>query len=189
MSLALGGARTDGAPGNQVGIVLGTDQVQVLGTGGQPHLRQIREQLARKVQSLVDLEGVVQVRVIDQAFPADSGSGLLEIDPHYHEHIVGDGVRHLFQLSRVVPCGRGIMDGTGAYDHQHAVVFTGEDIVNRAPRCGHGLRRLFTDADIGDQLPWRDQFVGLLDAKIIGICRHSENPLVMGCRFDLVMTG
>ena len=62
MGLALGGARADSAPGNQVGVVLGADQVQVLGTGGQTHFSQVRQQLPGQVQTLVDLEGVIQVR-------------------------------------------------------------------------------------------------------------------------------
>ena len=95
VSLALGSTRTDRAPGNQVSVVLRADEIQVFGAGGQAHLCQVQQQLPGQVQTLVDLEGVIQVRVVDQALPPDRGARLFEVNTHHHEQVTGIGVRSL----------------------------------------------------------------------------------------------
>jgi hypothetical protein len=66
--LAFGGARADGAPGDQVADVLRRDHVQELAAGGQAQAVDLDQQLARDAQAFVDAEGFVQVRVVDQPF-------------------------------------------------------------------------------------------------------------------------
>ena len=71
MELRLRRARADGAPRDEVRDELGRDRVEQLGADGHAHVREVAEQLPREPQALVDLEGAVDVRVVDQAFPAD----------------------------------------------------------------------------------------------------------------------
>ena len=48
---------------------------------------EITEQFPTHSQTLVDLEGLVNVRVVDQAFPADSRTWFLEVSTHDDEKI------------------------------------------------------------------------------------------------------
>jgi hypothetical protein len=68
------------------------DRVERLGTGRQAKFGHIEKQFARQQNSLFDMEGIVQVRIIDQALPTDRGAGLLEVNPH-HEHQRGFDLR------------------------------------------------------------------------------------------------
>src|ERR1035437_10169016 len=55
MDLALGGARTDRSPGNQVDEILRRDDVEELGARGNTHLGEIQQKMARQAQAIVDL--------------------------------------------------------------------------------------------------------------------------------------
>ena len=85
MALALGCAGTDGAPTDQIGNVLRRDQIQIFSSGGEAQAIDIQQQLARTAQAFVDVERVVEVRVVDEAFPAHRGTGFLEIHSHHHK--------------------------------------------------------------------------------------------------------
>jgi hypothetical protein len=82
MHLRLGGARADGAPGNQVGGVLRRDGVEEFGGAGQAQFVDFNSSLRARRNAFVDAEGVVEARIVDQALPADRGARLLEIDAH-----------------------------------------------------------------------------------------------------------
>ena len=84
--LALGGARADGAPADQVGDILRRDQVEELGPGRHAHLGKVEQQTARAMRrpSLMR-KRLVEMRVVDQALPADRGARLLEVDAHDDE--------------------------------------------------------------------------------------------------------
>src|SRR5208283_2794273 len=77
MYLALGRARTDRTPGDQVGDVLRSDHVQVLGSCRQLQLVDLEQNPPRQPQALVDAETAVEPRVVDEAFPAYGGARLL----------------------------------------------------------------------------------------------------------------
>ena len=77
MELRLGGARADGAPGDEVGNVLRGDGVEQFRADGHAEAGEVAEQLARKAKTLVNLEGAVDVRVVDEPLPADSRARFL----------------------------------------------------------------------------------------------------------------
>jgi hypothetical protein len=56
---------------------------------GRPEAVDVDQQLARDAQALVDAEAFVQVRVVDQALPADRGARLLEVHAHHDFQRVG----------------------------------------------------------------------------------------------------
>ena len=87
MALALGCAGANGAPADQIGDVLRRDQVQIFSGGGEAHAIDIQQQLARAAQAFVDVERVVEVRIVDEAFPTNRGTGFLEIHTHHHKDI------------------------------------------------------------------------------------------------------
>ena len=80
---------------DEVAVVLRADGVERLGAAGQAERVDLEEELAGPHHPLVDPEGVVHVRVVDEALPAEGGAGLLEVDPHDQHHgpghLVGQG--------------------------------------------------------------------------------------------------
>src|SRR6266511_5975537 len=80
MNLALCGACTDRSPAHQIGIELAERSIQKLRAGRQTQLRNIREKPARRPESLVDVVRTVEVRIVDESFPADGRARLLEIN-------------------------------------------------------------------------------------------------------------
>ena len=68
--LALGRACADGTPAHAICYELWADRVQKFAAEWQPQRRQIDEQFSRNSQPFVDFERAIDVRVIDQAFPA-----------------------------------------------------------------------------------------------------------------------
>ena len=85
--LAFGGARADGTPGNQVGIVLRGNHVEKFGGRGHAHVVEREQKLARLAQAVVDVESAVQMGVVDQAFPADGGARFFKIDAHHDQQL------------------------------------------------------------------------------------------------------
>ena len=82
MHLAFGRARADRAPGDQVAEVLRRDDVEELAARRHAELVDLEQELAADAQPLVDPVALVEVRVVDQALPADRRARLLEIDAH-----------------------------------------------------------------------------------------------------------
>ena len=92
-------ARADGAEGDQVCEELGGDRVEHLGGNGHARGCEVDKELAGDAQTLVDLEGLVDVGVIDQALPADRCARLLEVGAHDDADVVlklvGEGLQAL----------------------------------------------------------------------------------------------
>src|SRR5882757_2276492 len=90
------GARADGGPGDEVRVILTERRVEELGADRQAGGADVEHQAAREPQAGVDLEAAVEVRVVDQALPADDRARLFKIDAHHHQQIsrepVGDGL-------------------------------------------------------------------------------------------------
>jgi hypothetical protein len=71
VELRLGGTSTDSTPRDEVGDVLGRDSVEKLGSDGNAKVGKIAQELTGKTQTLVDLEGTVEVWVVDETLPSD----------------------------------------------------------------------------------------------------------------------
>ena len=98
VQLALRRARTDRADAQQIRQELRRYRVEHLACDRHPLIRQADEQLPRQPQALVDVERVVDVRVVNQALPADRRAWLLEVGAHHDEQVVG-----VFPLEREQP--------------------------------------------------------------------------------------
>src|SRR5690606_13978246 len=82
VNLAFGSARTDGAPGHQVGNILRGDHVEEFAARRQAELVDFDQQLTRRAQALVDIEAAIQSGIVDQPLPAHRGARLLEVHAH-----------------------------------------------------------------------------------------------------------
>ena len=167
--LALGGARANRAPGDQVAQVLGRDHVQKLTASGQAQAIDLDEQLARNTQSLVDAEGFVQIGVVDQALPADRGARFFKIHPHHDLQRVGIGVALLFEQPCIGQRRRRVVDRAGADHHQQPVVLAGHDVVYGLAGAGNqGFNRRTLDRKKTHQVFRRWEHGNVLDSFVVG---------------------
>ncbi len=124
MALALGGARSNGTPGDQVGNELRAQQVEKLGAGRQAQGRQFEQQAPRALQPFIDCETAVQVRVVDVALPAHGSARLFEIGAHHDQQVVLQGIGDLLQTLCVFDGLVVVMDGAWTDHHHQPVVAT-----------------------------------------------------------------
>ena len=82
MDLAFGRARADGAPAYDVGNVLRRNDVQILHPCRDPDVVQLQQKLASDLQSLIDIEAAVEMRVVDQTLPSHCRTRLFKINAH-----------------------------------------------------------------------------------------------------------
>ncbi len=134
MALALGGARADGAPADQLGDVLRRDHVKEFGAGGHAHLGEVKQEPASEAEAVVDAVGLVEERVIDEALPAEGGAWFLKIDAHDDAELGGELGHDFFEAASVFACGGGVVDGAGAGDDQQPVVALVQDVHDLAAR-------------------------------------------------------
>lgn len=78
MQLTLRRASTNSAPGDEVRDELRRDGIEEFAAGGDAEVGDIAEELAGEPEAGVDLEGTVDVWVVDEAFPADGRAGFLD---------------------------------------------------------------------------------------------------------------
>ena len=62
---------------------------------GKPELGHVEQAAPRQAQPLVDREAAVEVRIVDQALPADRRARLLEVDAHHDQQLVAQLGRDL----------------------------------------------------------------------------------------------
>lgn len=89
VQLRLGGSRSNRTNRDTVRQELGADGIQHLARNRHPTARQINKHLPADPQSLVDLETLVDVWVVDQTLPSDSRARLLEVSAHDDAQVVG----------------------------------------------------------------------------------------------------
>ena len=110
VGLALCRARADCHPANQVGQVLRHDRIEELGRRREAHLGDVEQELSALLQPGCDVEGVVQVRIVQETLPADGRPRLLEVDTHDDEQPVGAFLAQVLQTTRVFEGGVLIVD-------------------------------------------------------------------------------
>lgn len=139
VQLGLGGAGTDGTEGDQIGQVLWGDGVQHLASDGETGAGQVNVELARNAQTLVDLVGLVHVRVVDETLPADGGTGLFEVGAHDNQEVLGQFVGELLQAAGVLESSVRVVDGAGSDNDQETVVALFNDLDGFIATSADGL--------------------------------------------------
>ena len=167
VGLGFGGACADGRPADQVLQVLRGDRVEGFGGSGQAHFSQVQQQLATDVQAVLDLEGVVQVRVVDQAFPADGGTRLLEIHAHDQVQGVGHFSRQHLEALGIFVGGLEVVDRAGPDHHEQAVVGAVENVTDDFAALGDGLQGSVAQGDFALELIGGDQGLVGFNVKVI----------------------
>ncbi|MNE56201.1 hypothetical protein D3C80_1510940 [compost metagenome] len=147
MYLGFGGTGTNGAPAHQIGKVLRSDHIQELTRRRQASIVDFQKQFARNTQSVVDLETVVHVRIVDQPFPAHRGARLFEIDTHDHFQLTFQLFAKREQTRGILFRRCGIVNGTGTDDDQQTIVIAVKDFVDRFTGMRNGVRSVFSGGE------------------------------------------
>ena len=168
VSLRLRGAGSDGSPADEVGDVLGCDGIEKLGGRGQTEVEDVAEKCAPEAEAVGDVVGAIEVRVHDEAFPADGGAGLLEINAHYDYDAVGDFAGEGGEAAGVVAAGVEVVDRAGADEQEEAPVVGEDDAANVLAAVGDkgGLSGGF--GQLGQQRGGRGQGAGFDDVEVGG---------------------
>lgn len=116
--LGFGGPRSNRTHGKTVGQELRRDGIQHLTGKGHALVGEIHEQLPRCPQTLVDLEAIVDIRVVDQSLPADGGARLLQIGAHDNQQIILVFFLQLHQSVTVFERHLGVVDRAWADDDE-----------------------------------------------------------------------
>jgi hypothetical protein len=128
VELGLGGTGTDGTERNEVCEELRRDGVQHLGGNGHALAGKVTEELAGDTETLVDLEGLIDIRVVDQALPANSCARLLEVGAHDNAQVTLELVGNLHEARAVLDSSLGVVHGAGTADHEETVIALLDDL-------------------------------------------------------------
>src|SRR5262249_47940090 len=120
----------DGGRAEQVGDVRGHDGIQQLGARRKSEPRDVEQQLSREAQAELHVVGTVQVRIADQALPADRGARLLEVDPHDDEQRVLDLAGEPGEPACVVDGRLGGVDRARSHHREQPAVLSPQDAPN-----------------------------------------------------------
>src|SRR5271167_3814585 len=106
MDLALGSASSNGAPTYQARHILRDNHVEEFSPRWYPHFREVEKKTACQAQTIVDFERLIEMRIVNQALPANGCAWFLEIDPHDNPEVRRQFLDCSFQKCRVLACGR-----------------------------------------------------------------------------------
>ncbi len=118
--LRFAGTRTDGGPTEQVVEVTGGHRLQQFGGQRQTALKDIQHQLSRQAQAFGHVTAAIEVRVVQQPFPANRGARFFHVGAHHQQQLVIDLCRQLGQAFGVFEGAGAVMQGAGADHHQQA---------------------------------------------------------------------
>ena len=136
MGLGFRRARPDGSPTDEVGDVLRDDGVEEFCAGGQAEFDDIEEEFAGGGDAVGDVAGVIEVGVVNEAFPTGRRPWFFEINAHNDEVAILNGLAELGEAFRVFESCLGVVDGAGADDNKEAIVFAAENRTGGGPGAG-----------------------------------------------------
>src|SRR6185312_3822459 len=113
MHLTLGGRRANDATRDEVRDVLRRDHVEELATRRQPETIDVEQQAARQAKPLVDAEAAIEIGVVDETLPADSGARFLEVDAHHDLERALEVFALIREPARVFHRSLRVVDGAG----------------------------------------------------------------------------
>jgi hypothetical protein len=164
--LRLRGARTDGRPADEVGDVLRRDGVEQLRRGGQAEIEHIAQERAGEAQAGADVVRAVEMRIHDQALPADRGAGLFEIHAHHDHHAVADLAGQCGQSAGVVAAGLEVVNRARPDNQEEASVVGEDELVDFTPGPGDELGLGLGFRQLTQQCSGRRQGAGLDDIDV-----------------------
>src|SRR5260370_24332624 len=172
MDLALGGASSNGAPAYQARQVLRDNHVEKFSPCWYSHFCQVEKKTTGQPEAIVDFEGLIKMRIVNQPFPTNSCAWFLEIDPHDKSEVRGQFGDCRLEKSRIFARSVGVMNGAGPDHNQQTMILALKDAANfcaglkNGRRCPFGHRHLFFQEDWG-----KDNF-GPFNPNVMGALEH-----------------
>lgn len=146
VQLRLGGTGSNGTKRDEVGQVLWRDGVQHFTGNGHAGAGQVGVELTGDAQTLVDVVGLVNVRVVDQTLPSYGRTGLFEVGTHDDAEVARKLPGEFLQTRGILDCGGRVMDGARTDDNEQTVIALLDDldglVTTRADGL-NGMTRLF----------------------------------------------
>ena len=122
--------------------------------------------------------GAIQIRIVDQTFPADDSPRFFEINSHDAEELIANLVSQFGQLAGIINRSGRVVDGTGPNDHQQTWIPAIEDLFDRVSRASDersipiAVRQFFFEPRR------RDERMRFSDSQVVGL--HVESELRSG---------
>ena len=89
--------------------------------------------------------------IIDETFPADSGTRFLKIDAHDDAEVVFVSISERLEAFSVLDRSARVVDGAWANDNEDAVVFAEEYVLSFLTSFGYRVSRFFSDRKVVGQ--------------------------------------
>lgn len=128
VQLRLGCAGSNGAKGNEIGEVLWRNGIQHLAGNGHTIGGELDVELASHAQTLVDLEAVVDIRVVDEALPSNGGARFFQIGTHDNAKVLIQFLGETTEATSIFMGRIGVVDGAGAHHDEQAVIALFDDL-------------------------------------------------------------
>ena len=164
VDLTFGGSGADGDPTGYVRDVLGELEIEVLGSGGQAESIEIDQQLSSGAKTLIDVVALVEIGVVDKAFPANAGSGLFEVSAHEDDELVFEALSQREQLFGVIEGCDGVVDATRSHDDDETLIASVDDIGDRISGISDAARDLVGEGHFLMENRRRDHWAGVDDS-------------------------
>jgi hypothetical protein len=128
VELGLGGASANGSKGDEVCEELGRDSVEHLGGNGHALAGEVAVELAGDTETLVDLVRLIDIRVVDQALPANSCARLFKVGAHDDAEVALELLGELDEARAVLDGGLGVVHRAGTADDEKTVIALLDDL-------------------------------------------------------------
>ncbi|KAH3666290.1 hypothetical protein OGAPHI_004479 [Ogataea philodendri] len=158
VQLRFGGTGANSTNREQIAKELWRNGVQHF-TGNRKLLSQLDEQLSGDSQTLVDVEGSIDIWIVDQSFPTNSGTRLLKVSSHDNVQVSLDLFSEAGQTVTVVQSSSRVVDRTWSNHNQQSVVFATQDIAGIFSAFQNVFLRFGAQWELVLKKIWRSQRV------------------------------
>jgi hypothetical protein len=168
--VVLGSSRANSINGterDEVGKELRGDGVEHFAGNGHALAGQVAEELARDAQTLVDLVALIEVGIVDQTLPADSGTGLLEVGAHDDAEVLVELVGELLQAAAVLYGSVGVVERAGTNHDKKTVILLVDNCLGFATALLDGVESDLGSGDLRGQEFGGDQRIVTQDAGVV----------------------
>ncbi len=179
VQLALCGTSADCSPTDQVGQILGGQQIKVFGSCRHTEAIDRQQQPAGGAQAFIDIKGFIQIRIINQPFPTYRRTGFFKVHPHNHNQIFAVLFTYRQQALCVRHRGIRIMNRARSCDHDQAVVIAVQDFMNIAACCRYEFSRICRQRHLSNDGGRICHVLNIDDTDVVGLgCLHDEYWLI-----------
>ncbi len=131
------------------------------------------------MQACFNVKRTIHVRIVDQTFPADSGSGFFKIDAHNDVQLIAQVSRQGFQTTGVVQRRIRIVDRTRPAHYQQAMIAPLQNVGDGVARGGDFIFVVGAKRELVLQLLRRDENLFCTDVYVIErVFLHDAIPVV-----------